>query len=53
MSTHCMLKNDAFEVVKKADLKPGTKVIYSRCACKKKGDGTVREDDLLQKSSNK
>ena len=31
-----------FDVVKKEDLKPGTKVIDSSWACKKKSNGTLR-----------
>ena len=31
-----------FDVVNKADLKPGTKVIDSTWACKKKSNGTLR-----------
>ena len=37
-----MIKNDVFDVVKKADLKPGTKVIDSTWACKKKSNKTLR-----------
>ena len=37
-----MVKNNVFEVVKRADLKPGTKEIDSTWACKKKGNGTLR-----------
>ena len=36
-----MVKNDVFDVVKKADLKPGTKVIDSTWACKKERNGTL------------
>ena len=36
-----MIKNEVFDVVKKADLKPGTKVIDSIWACKKKSNGTL------------
>ena len=37
-----MLKNDVFDVVKKADLTPGTKIIDSTWACKNKSNGTLR-----------
>ena len=37
-----MLKNHVFDVVKKADLKPGTKVIDSTWACKKNSNGTLQ-----------
>jgi len=38
---HRILKNDVFDIVKKADLKPGTKAINSNWACKKKHNGTL------------
>ena len=37
-----MVRNNVFEVVKKAYIKPGTKVIYRTWACKKKSNGTLR-----------
>ena len=37
-----MAKNDVSEVVKKADLKPGSKVIDSTWVCKKRSNETLR-----------
>ena len=37
-----MVDNDVFEVVSKKDLPPGTKIIDSTWACKKKSNGTLR-----------
>ena len=37
-----MVKNDVFEVVKKADLKPGSEVLDSTWVCKKRSNGTIR-----------
>ena len=36
-----MIKNKVFEVVERKHLPPGTKVIDSTWACKKKGNGTL------------
>ena len=37
-----MVENNVFTVIKKSDLEPGTKIIDSTWACKKKSNGTLR-----------
>ncbi len=39
---NCMVKNKVFETVYKKDLQPGTKIIDSVWAMKKKSNGTLR-----------